>query len=189
MTKLQWDTVWTQWGHSEDKVVVLTKWWFWRIRVFRHGDCIQKKPGELSYCTSWHALSTGAGTGWCWGTRVMGYGGFGRSVVPHRGTGPGTLPPTTPLLVAHYSTAGSPLLHCWSTAGPFLVHFWSISGPFSGSFRPFSGSFRPFSGSFKPLFSENSSFSSLFSENSSFSSLFQVSGHVSDSSFQTPIQS
>ena len=79
------------------EMVVLDKVVFWTL------DCIQKKPGERS----WACQTPGPGiltTGMVWcgvgGTRVMGYGDMVRTLVPHRGMGPG---PPVPLKLSHFS--------------------------------------------------------------------------------------
>ena len=69
-----------------EKVVVLNNSVLWL------GDCNRKKPGEPVLPTE-RVVSMVARTGAVgWGTRGSGGTGHGRSLVLHRGTGPGHLP-------------------------------------------------------------------------------------------------
>ena len=89
--------------------------------------------------------------GGVWGTRVVVYGGVGRLLVPHRGTGPGQSPPLyttvdhcsqpgTPLWTTvastghHYSQPGTPLQPARAKKKqPFLAkksHFWQKNSHF-----------------------------------------------------------
>ena len=103
---------------TNEKVVVLTKVVFWTI------DCIRKKPGEPVRACRCSGAGVRRGAWWWWGTRDMGYGGVGRSLVLHRGTGPGT-PPPPPL-----ASLGPPWPHFLTIFGTFLTIF--------GTFRNFS---------------------------------------------------
>ena len=106
------------------------------------GHCIQKKPGEPLQPRP--CSSAGVRRG---GVRVVGcpgYGGtgVGRSVVPHRGTGPG---PLFPLFYCSFPLYGSGVptvrvrgSHC-TGLGANMVHFWVLKWSISGSKWPILG--------------------------------------------------
>ena len=90
---------------------------FLHFSLFCVDHCIRKKPGERCRASEHVPGSTLQTVWWGGGTRVMGYGGVGRSVGAPRGMGPGHRVPT----------------HC-ASLGPT----WPI--PFSGFLRKVSKS-------------------------------------------------
>ena len=88
-------------------------------------DCIQEKPGEpptgLSATGGLAMMTPGQWCGW-WGSPGMGVRARGRSVVGHRGMGPGGVFPTV---------LGKS--HCFPHVGSRNVRSFHMSGPVGSS--------------------------------------------------------
>ena len=90
-------------------------------------DSIPEKRGEPQWPCWWTGRCHVDGGARWWGTRSMGVPGHGRSVPPHRGTGPGTHPhhwhpswPTVPVL----APVLAPLYRYWHPSWPHFAVFW-----------------------------------------------------------------